>query len=72
MPQFIWKGIKNGTYKDGTIEAKNENEATYLVRKNHVIIYSVKSLEKQKNVRNIFAGLLPNEESQKTLRKKMF
>ena len=70
MPQFIWKGIKNGAYKDGTIEAKNENEATYLVRKNHVIIYSVKSLEKQKNVRNIFAGLLPNEESQKNIKEK--
>ena len=48
MPQFTWKGIKNGTYKEGVIEAKNEHEATYLVRKNHVIIYSVKSLEKQK------------------------
>jgi type IV pilus assembly protein PilC len=70
MPQFIWKGIKNGAYKDGTIEAKNENEATYLVRKNHVIIYSVKSLEKQKNGRNIFAGLLPNEESQKNIKEK--
>lgn len=70
MPQFIWKGIKNGAYKDGTIEAKNENEATYLVRKNHVIIYSVKSLEKQKNGRNIFASLLPNEESQKNIKEK--
>jgi len=70
MPQFTWKGIKNGTYKEGVIEAKNEHEATYLVRKNHVIIYSVKSLEKQKNGKNIFAGLLPNEESQKNIKEK--
>ena len=48
MPNFIWKGIKSGAYKEGTIEAKNEHEATYLVRKNHVIIYSVESLEKEK------------------------
>ena len=48
MPEFIWKGIKSGAYKEGTIEAKNEHEATYLVRKNQVIIYSVESLEKEK------------------------
>lgn len=70
MPQFAWKGIKSGVYKEGIIEAKNEHEATYLVRKNHVIIYSVESLEKQKNKKNIFAGLLPNEESQKNIKEK--
>jgi len=70
MPQFTWKGIKNGTYKEGVIEAKNEHEATYLIRKSHVIIYSVESLEKQKNGKNIFAGLLPNEESQKNIKEK--
>ena len=70
MPKFIWKGIKNGAYKEGTIEAKNEHEATYLVRKNHVIIYSVESSEKEKSVKNIFANLLPNEESEKNIKQK--
>ena len=70
MPQFSWKGIKSGVYKEGIIDAKNEHEATYLIRKSHVIIYSVESLEKQKNGKNIFAGLLPNEESQKNIKEK--
>ena len=70
MPKFIWKGIKSGAYKEGTIEAKNEHEATYLVRKNHVIIYSVESLEKEKSIKNIFANLLPNEESEKNIKQK--
>lgn len=70
MPQFSWKGIKSGVYKEGIIDAKNEHEATYLIRKSHVIIYSVESLEKQKNKKNIFAGLLPNEESQKNIKEK--
>lgn len=70
MPQFTWKGIKSGVYKEGIIDAKNEHEATYLIRKSHVIIYSVESLEKQKNGKNIFAGLLPNEESQKNIKEK--
>lgn len=70
MPQFAWKGIKSGVYKEGVIEAKNEHEATYLVRKNHVIIYSVESLERQKDKKNIFAGLLPNEESQRNIKEK--
>ena len=70
MPKFVWRGIKNGAYKDGTIEAKNEHEATYLIRKNHVIIYSVESLDKQKSTKNIFAGLLPNEESEKNIKPK--
>ena len=70
MPEFIWKGIKSGAYKEGTIEAKNEHEATYLVRKNHVIIYSVESLEKKKSTKNIFANLLPNEESEKNIKQK--
>jgi len=70
MPKFTWKGIKAGIYKEGVIEAKNEHEATYLIRKSHVIIYSVESLDKQKNKKNIFAGLLPNEESQKNIKEK--
>ena len=70
MPKFIWKGIKSGAYKEGTIEAKNEHEATYLVRKNHVIIYSVESSEKEKSIKNIFANLLPNEESEKNIKQK--
>ena len=70
MPNFIWKGIKSGAYKEGTIEAKNEHEATYLVRKNHVIIYSVESLEKEKSIKNIFANFLPNEESEKNIKQK--
>jgi len=70
MPKFVWKGIKSGAYKEGTIEAKNEHEATYLVRKNHVIIYSVKSLEKKKSTKSIFVNLLPNEESQRNIKQK--
>ena len=70
MPNFIWKGIKSGAYKEGTIEAKNEHEATYLVRKNHVIIYSVESSEKEKSIKNIFANLIPNEESVKNIKQK--
>ncbi len=70
MPEFIWKGIKSGAYKEGTIEAKNEHEATYLVRKNHVIIYSVESLDKKKSTKNIFANLLPNAESEKNIKPK--
>ena len=70
MPKFIWKGIKSGAYKEGTIEAKNEHEATYLVRKNHVIIYSVESIDKQKSTKNIFANLLPNAESERNIKQK--
>ena len=70
MPKFIWKGIKSGAYKEGTIEAKNEHEATYLIRKNHVIIYSVESLDKQKSTKNIFANLLPNAESERNIKQK--
>ena len=70
MPKFVWKGIKSGAYKEGTIEAKNEHEATYLVRKNHVIIYSVKSLEKKKSTKSIFVNFLPNEESQRNIKQK--
>ena len=70
MPKFAWKGIKSGTYKEGVIEAKNVHEATYLIRKKHVIIYSVDSLENQKKIKNIFAGLIPNEESEKNIKPK--
>jgi len=70
MPKFVWKGIKSGAYKEGTIEAKNEHEATYLVRKNHIIIYSVKSLEKKKSTKSIFVNFLPNEESQRNIKQK--
>ncbi len=70
MPKFIWKGIKSGAYKEGTIEAKNEHEAIYLVRRNHVILYSVEGLEKQKSSKNIFANLLPNKESEKNIKQK--
>ncbi len=74
MPTYTWKGIKSGAYREGTIEAKNEHEASYLVRKNHVIIFSVEnlvgSLEKKKSIKNIFANLLPNEESPKNIKQK--
>jgi len=76
MSQYVWKGIKNGVYKEGVIEAKNENEAAYLVRKEHVIIYSVKSLGEQKSINNIFSNFIPktnflfNEESQRNIKQK--
>lgn len=70
MSKFIWKGIKSGVYKEGAIEAKNEHEAAYLVRKSHVIIYSIECLDKKKNTKNIFSDLFPNEESQKNIKHK--
>jgi len=41
MAYYNWKGIQNGQYKEGEIEALTRDEATHLLRQDKVIITSI-------------------------------
>lgn len=61
MPNYFWKGIKEGNYAEGEISALSNDEAAFLLRKDKIIITSlaetasskraVKSSQKEKKLK---------------------
>ena len=65
MANYSWKGLQDGKYTDGTVEAINRDEAAFKVKEQKVIITSLTKIsggevaKKERGV--VLASFLPVE-----------
>lgn len=70
MAKFTWKGLKDGAYKEGIIDSKNEHEAAYLLRKRHIIISHIDSVDQKGSGKSLLSKLFSEQDSEKNIKPK--